>query len=128
MNAKKAKALRKILRNLEKMQPEGAQPLPEISYSENTRNRKIIVMNDLDKEGNLVEKKIPIAAGTITVDQRSMRGVYKNLKKAMNSDGTKTVEQPKPATAVAQPVLTVGSPLAHTAEDLNAEPVDTIQA
>ena len=81
MNAKKAKALRKVLKNL---QASGNQ-MPEISYSENEQNRKRIAVEDFNEAGELVQKVIPIASGTITVERNSIRGLYLHLKKSLKA-------------------------------------------
>jgi hypothetical protein len=119
MNAKKAKALRKIIRNLEKMRQGGEQVIPEVAYSENVRNRKQVTVSDFDDKGEMVEKTIPIAAGTITVEARSKRGLYNHLKKEIAKNHT-SVDVPVPSQKAAVPphVLSVGSEFAHTAEDI----------
>ena len=85
MNAKKANALRKVLRNMEKLNPESASlSAPNTTYSENKQRRKVITIEDMDQEGNLVQKEIPIATGTISVEKASKRGLYLHLKKSLS--------------------------------------------
>lgn len=88
MNSKKAKALRRVLKNLQAQQNPNDQALPQVAYTENKQNRKMISVEDLDKDGNTVTKEIPIAAGTVSVDKRTVRGLYKHLKKAMGDNVT----------------------------------------
>lgn len=90
MNAKKAKALRKVLKNLANHQaPNGQTISEETTYSENKQNRKTIVVEDLNKDGELEKRVIPIAAGTITVGKQTQRGLYLHLKKAMQNGESK---------------------------------------
>jgi len=98
MNSKKAKALRRVLKNLQAQQNPTDQALPQVAYSENKQNRKMISVEDLDEEGNTVTKNIPIAAGTVTVEKRSVRGLYKHLKKTMsNPQIGEPIKQVQPA-------------------------------
>lgn len=84
MNAKKAKALRKVLKNLEKLNPqESLSGQSTTGYQENKDRRKMITIEDFDEKGELVKKTIPIAAGTITVEKASPRGLYLQLKKGL---------------------------------------------
>jgi predicted RNA-binding protein YlxR (DUF448 family) len=86
MNAKKAKALRKVLKNLVSHQlPNGETISQETTYTENKLNRKTIVVDDMNEAGELVKKEFPIAAGTITVGKKTQRGLYLHLKKAMKN-------------------------------------------
>ncbi len=85
MNAKKAKALRRVLKNLEKLNPQANLSGQSNTYSENEQNRKLITVEDFDKDGNVISRVIPVAAGTITVNKDSKRGLYLHLKKAMNN-------------------------------------------
>ena len=78
MNSKKAKALRRALKNLQKQNPN----LPEVNYLENERNRKTVAVENIDPStGKLVTNNIVISAGTVTVNLKSIRGVYLRLKK-----------------------------------------------
>jgi len=80
MNAKKAKKIRKLLKNL-KNDPSVSDKLSaETTYSENIGRRKIIKVNDLNENNELVEKNIPISAGTISLNPQCERGLYKHLK------------------------------------------------
>jgi len=80
MNSKKAKAIRKLLKNL-KADPTVADKLtPETSYTENTRNRKMIKTTDFDENNELVEKMMAISVGTISLNPKCDRGLYKHLK------------------------------------------------
>lgn len=90
MNSKKAKALRKVLKNLQTQQPD----IPKLEYTENKQNRKFISVEDLDADGNTITKQIPIASGTVTVNERSIRGLYKRLKKVMSAGEHKEIIPP----------------------------------
>ena len=93
MNAKKAKALRKIMKNLENENP---QVNTATAYSENTLNRKIINVKDLNENGEMVNKEITIATGTISVTKNSHRGLYLSLKNAIKvQDTSKVVTESK---------------------------------
>ena len=85
MNAKKAKALRKVVKNLMNHQtPDGQRISAETKYDENHVNRKVIEIDVPNKDGSgFMKQSVPIAAGTITVDKRCKRGLYIHLKKAM---------------------------------------------
>jgi hypothetical protein len=94
MNAKKAKALRKVLKNLTQIKNEGSNLVSNTVYTENIQNRKMITVQDIadnpvnattDGDGSYTTtKKIPIAAGTITLSKNCARGVYKKLKKSLS--------------------------------------------
>lgn len=82
MNAKKAKKLRKLIRLV--VRDEKGEPLPKISYSENIKNRKFVTVEKVSGDGKSTYKdKEPIAMGTISVDPRTVRGVYRNMKKKL---------------------------------------------
>jgi len=81
MNAKKAKALRKILRNLEKVNPEKITSVH--GFLEDTKKRTLTSVEDLDDKGELIERKVPTSVGQISVDPRSRRGVYLHIKKTL---------------------------------------------
>ena len=80
MNSKKAKALRKVLRNLEKTNQNLAT---ETTYVEHENKRKVMHYEDIDENGNTVEKSVLVAGGQQTVNPISKRGLYKKLKKEM---------------------------------------------
>lgn len=82
MNQKKAKAIRKVLKNLAQLNPQGNHSEQSTTYSENKQNRKTVTVEDLH-EGEMITKTIPIAAGTISVNPTCRRGLYKRLKKGM---------------------------------------------
>lgn len=80
MNAKKAKKLRQLVRLAAR--DEKGEPLPEVSYSENTGNRKFVTVEKVSGDGKSTYKdKEQIAMGTIRVDPRTIRGVYRGMKK-----------------------------------------------
>jgi len=86
MNQKKVKALRKVLKNLEKnTAPENLSALLTTTYTENKQNRKQIWVEDLDEKGEVISKQVPIAAGTVTVNKNCRRGLYKHLKKNLDN-------------------------------------------
>lgn len=82
MNAKKAKALRKLMRNLEKMHPD--KLATDHSYVENEKKRKVIKVEDLDAEGNVVSKKVAVSQGQMTVLPTTKRGLYLHLKRNLH--------------------------------------------
>jgi hypothetical protein len=79
MNAKKCKALRKVLKNLQNAQPDMLKG--DCTYVEDKTKRKIITIQDFDEKGELIAKQIPISAGTITVNSQCKHGLYKKFKK-----------------------------------------------
>jgi len=81
MNAKKAKALRRVLKNLAKQNPD--KVLPDVAYTEDPTKRKMLTVKDMDKDGQLVDKEIAISAGTVSVNPSSKRGLYNHLKKCL---------------------------------------------
>jgi len=81
MNAKKAKALRRVMKNLAAQNPD--RVLADVAYTEDQSRRKTITVQDMDKDGQLVEKVIPISAGTVSVNPSSKRGLYNHLKKSL---------------------------------------------
>jgi hypothetical protein len=116
MNAKKAKALRKLLRNAQKMNPHNN--VPEVAYKEDVKKRKfveikarwkpseirdglgeapstldqIMVMGDVKEFSGVIAgdqekiERVQIAPGQITLDRRSVRGIYHQLKKKVNEE------------------------------------------
>ncbi len=92
MNAKKAKKLRSIAKMIVQKQQETSETnLFETAYQENTNNRKTYTQYKSDSNGKIIfdkngmpeiERSFPIAAGTISVSNKCVRGVYKNLKKS----------------------------------------------
>lgn len=96
MNAKKAKALRKLLENLINMNT-GAK-LQVGKYVENQAARKMIQLDtvEIDEKTGL-ETKVPktfvLASGTIRNAKDSVRGVYLMLKKELNKiEGSRNVK------------------------------------
>lgn len=77
MNAKKAKGLRKVLRNLVSS---AGNKLRDDAYVENIEARKMIEVDEKQLDGTIIKKKIPIAAGTIRNAQDSKRAIYRILK------------------------------------------------
>lgn len=92
MNAKKAKALRKVIRNAQQLNQNG--PVPEVAYLENEKRRKYIEVIDKDKMSEYerehpgepvieLKKKVQVAHGQFTVAPKSARGIYLRLKKKL---------------------------------------------
>lgn len=121
MNAKKAKALRKMLRKVAQAQAADGKEVMEVGYLENERNRKYVVVpktsfNPLESFGSdeakttlttssgtvEVEKPTPktervqVAPGTISVAPNTVRGLYKKIKKAMGGKPQVRTPQPTP--------------------------------
>lgn len=81
MNAKKAKALRRLVKNAQKINEDlkNAQ-----EYTENVSKRKMLTYEDIDETGNHVSKDIAISQGQITVNPASPRGLYLHFKKSIS--------------------------------------------
>jgi len=98
MNAKKAKRLRKMLRQLGDVQKAEGKEVAQVSYIENERNRKYTLVpkqtlssiadptDSVEVNPEAKEKateRVQIASGTVTVAPNTMRGLYKRIKKAV---------------------------------------------
>lgn len=84
MNAKKAKKLRQLVR-MAARDADGT-PLPEVSYLENHGHRKFVTVEKISGDGKSTYKdKEQIAAGTIKVEARTVRGVYRGMKKQLSA-------------------------------------------
>jgi hypothetical protein len=88
MNQKLAKQLRRLAKKL----AENANITTENSYNENSRNRKKEYVRDadgkivFDGEGDAAKAVTrEISAGTITVDAKTVKGIYNKLKKTANN-------------------------------------------
>lgn len=81
MNAKKAKLLRRLIKQA--AVDEKGQPLDDSSYVENTRNRKTVNVEKVSGDGKstYVDKEV-ISAGTIKLESRTRKGLYRKMKKA----------------------------------------------
>lgn len=107
MNAKKAKALRKLLRNAQNLNEKNKQPVPQVAYYEMEKRRKYIEVPDPEHRGEVqsitsdfgsgvetkvgpVMKKIQVAPGQLVVAPKSIRGIYKRLKKKIDEQASKT--------------------------------------
>lgn len=86
MNSKKAKALRRLVKNAQKSKPE---LFTQEEYVENVDKRKKIIIEDLDENGNVVTKDLVISSGQYMLDTSSAKGLYRTLKIAAN----RTVKQ-----------------------------------
>jgi len=112
MNAKKAKKLRKMLKQVAQSQAADGKPVLDVGYLENERNRKYVVVPKRETFNPLLEalakdeadkaettepvpktERIQVAPGTISVAPNTVRGLYKRVKKAM---GGKQVAVPRP--------------------------------
>lgn len=86
MNAKKAKKLRQMARAVAVAVAvnEKGEPLDAVSYLENTGNRKFVEVEKVSGDGKSTYKdKEQIAMGTIKVAPRTVKGVYRHLKKQL---------------------------------------------
>lgn len=83
MNSKKAKALRKVLKNLGKLNP---QLETSTAYVEDVNKRKTITVQDMDETGTLVDKVVPISSGTVMLSHKSVRSLYKHLKSGLKAN------------------------------------------
>lgn len=80
MNAKKLKKLRQLVRAAAR--DTTGEPLPAVGYSENTLNRKYVNVEKVSGDGKSTYKdREQIASGTIRVEPRTMRGVYRGMKR-----------------------------------------------
>lgn len=80
MNAKKAKALRRLVRSA--AIDEKGEPIEAVSYVENTSARKFVEVEKVSGDGKSTYKdKEQISMGTIRVAPRTIKGVYKMMKK-----------------------------------------------
>ena len=77
MNSKKAKALRRLVKNAQKSKPE---LFTEDKYVENVDKRKKIIIEDLDENGNVVTKDVVISRGQYLLETSSAKGLYRTLK------------------------------------------------
>lgn len=83
MNAKKAKKLRQLVRMAAR--DDKGEALPSGGYTENQNNRKFVMVEKVSGDGKSTYKdKEMIAAGTISVDRRTIRGVYQGMKKQLS--------------------------------------------
>lgn len=82
MNAKKAKKLRQMARQF--AVNDKGEPLDGVSYLENTSHRKFQEVEKISGDGKSTYKdKEQIAMGTIRVAPRTVKGVYKQMKKQL---------------------------------------------
>jgi len=79
MNSKKAKALRKLVRNLQKQQ--GELPVHEFITVKNTA--KDVMVQKSGEDGEVGVEKLHVFDGQKRVAPRSQRAVYLHLKKEM---------------------------------------------
>lgn len=78
MNVKKAKQLRKIVR-----QAVVGKNVPRVEYIEVERNRKYQAVEKISGDGkSTYTDRVQVASGTMRLDPRSQRGMYQELKKA----------------------------------------------
>jgi len=80
MNSKKAKKLRQLVRVAAK--DDKGVALTAVGYTENQRNRKFVTVEKVSGDGKSTYKdKEQVSAGTIRVEPRTIRGVYRGMKK-----------------------------------------------
>ena len=84
MNAKKAKALRRLLKNVVEKKIEAGEQVNEISYVELAENRKFdnVPSGLLGGENEYSQ----VAPGTFLLVNNSVRGVYQSLKRAVEKN------------------------------------------
>jgi hypothetical protein len=83
MNAKKAKKLRKLLREIDKASPDEARKA--VGYNEDVKKRKMHNFEVVNPTTGAKESKpYPIAPGMVTVDKGTNRGRYLYLKKGLS--------------------------------------------
>jgi hypothetical protein len=84
MNAKKAKALRRLLKNVVEKKIESGEQVNEISYVEIAGNRKFdsVPAGSLGVDGEYSQ----VAPGTFLLANNSVRGVYQSLKRAVEKN------------------------------------------
>lgn len=87
MNAKKAKALRKVLRNMVKGHPEN---IPVRDYEIVPKTSKTITVDKTDELGMItgIEEKV-LFNGQVRLSSRSQRAVYHYLKKELEKNESK---------------------------------------
>ena len=84
MNAKKAKKLRQLIKISGR--DENGEALPEVNYIENVNARKFVNVEKVSGDGkSTYQDKEQIATGTIKLDPRSTKGLYKGLKKKFSA-------------------------------------------
>jgi len=85
MNAKKAKALRRLLKNVVEKKIESGEQVNEISYVEIADNRKFdsVPSGSLGVENSEYSQ---VASGTFLLANNSVRGVYQSLKRAVEKN------------------------------------------
>lgn len=80
MNAKKAKKLRQLVK-MAARDSEGI-PLPKEGYIENNNNRKFVTVEKVSGDGKSTYKdKELVSIGTIRIAPRTVRGIYRGMKK-----------------------------------------------
>lgn len=79
MNAKKAKALRKLAKQVATEAPDKVSQT--VQYVINQADQRVEHVEDFDAKGDLVTKIVPVLAGTVEVDPGTTRGIYHHLKK-----------------------------------------------
>lgn len=86
MNAKKAKQLRKLVRQMAAITQKPGEP--NATYTENETRRKFaefeVEVKDEETGAPVKQKqRLAISAGTVSLNPKSSRGFYKMLKKSM---------------------------------------------
>jgi hypothetical protein len=82
MNAKKAKALRRLVKQAAVDANGKPIEVADVEYLEDVRARKFVDVEKVSGDGKSTYKdKEQIAMGTIRVAQRSLKGIYKTMKK-----------------------------------------------
>lgn len=84
MNAKKAKKLRQLTRLA--AVDENGTALPDTNYMENSNNRKYVTVEKVSGDGkSTYQDREQVSLGTIKLDPRSIKGLYKGLKKKFSA-------------------------------------------
>lgn len=106
MNAKKAKKLRKMLKQLGSSQKADGREISQVAYIEDERNRKYALVpkqtlspiagpdgSEVKPETKATER-VQVAAGTIKVAPNTVRGLYKRIKKTVAGKSPKDLHAP----------------------------------
>jgi hypothetical protein len=80
MNAKKAKALRRLVKNAKNLKPEAFSDNQQ-EYFENEKKRKSIIVDEVNENGETVLKKVAISQGQLVANPATERGLYLHFKR-----------------------------------------------
>jgi len=89
MNAKKAKKLRQMLRQVEASQKADGKEVTAVSYTEDERKRKYAMVPTKQGGASSDMERVVVAAGTVTIAPNTVKGLYKRLKEQYRSNSHK---------------------------------------